>query len=325
MSDPFLLPRPCVISFSGGRTSGMLLKRVVDAFGGSLPDDVVAVFCNTGKECAETLDFVDECSRRWNVNVRWLEYRWERGAGKARGGNANAGRHYCVEVDHRTASREGEPFRMVIEARGFLPNPVMRFCTAELKIRTTNRFVRQILGWQSYHNAIGLRACEPKRVAKLMARRRVVVEPTLFGDEEHVERGASHPPGEMPLCPLADAGVRNEDVLIFWERQAFDLGLPADPRTGRTLDGNCDRCFLKSTRSLLDGIRRTPESADWWIETETLIKGRDRVESERFRHDRAPYEELKRVALGLVPMPLLTEADYEGLACGEHAECNCTD
>lgn len=44
MTDPFLLPPHSVISFSGGRTSGMLLRRVLDAFGGTLPPDRVVIF-----------------------------------------------------------------------------------------------------------------------------------------------------------------------------------------------------------------------------------------------------------------------------------------
>jgi hypothetical protein len=34
---------------------------------------VHVLFANT--ERPETLDFVEECSRRWNVRVRWIEYR----------------------------------------------------------------------------------------------------------------------------------------------------------------------------------------------------------------------------------------------------------
>lgn len=314
MADPFLLPRRSIISFSGGRTSGYMLWRVLQAYGGTLPEDVVVVWNNTGLEHEKTYDFVEECSQCWGIRIHWLEYRWE------------PGRHYFVEVNHATASRRGEPFRMVIEARNFLPNPVMRFCTAELKIRTTNRFVREFLKWEKYFNAIGLRADEPKRVAKMLSKRTTTVEQTLFGEETHVDRGASHPSGETPLCPLAEAGVNNQDVLSFWSASPFDLQLPADERTGRTLAGNCTLCFLKSSKTLMRLIEADPAAADWWVETEELIKGRAQSESgDRFRSDRMPYKDLRRVALGLIDSPMLTEADYQGLACGETAECNCTD
>ena len=48
--DPFLCDGPTVVSFSGGRTSGLMLRRVLDAHGGALPVDVHVVFTNTGKE-----------------------------------------------------------------------------------------------------------------------------------------------------------------------------------------------------------------------------------------------------------------------------------
>lgn len=315
MSDPFFLPPRSVASISGGRTSGYMLWRILQAHGGDWPADRVAVFCNTGLELEETYRFVEDLNTYWNVPIRWLEYRWE------------PGRHSFVEVmNFPQASRNGEPFRMAIKARGFLPNPVTRFCTAELKIRTTNRFVRQGLGWKSYGNAIGLRADEPKRVAKMRRKRTVTVEPTLFGDERRVERGADHPPGELPLLPLADAGVTNEDVLAFWRSQPFDLRLPVDERTGKTLGGNCSLCFLKGTGAIVNLIRQRPELADWWVEAETLIQGREQSETERFRSDRpGGYAELRRIALGLVEGPGWLHLDNGGMACGDVTECNCTD
>lgn len=40
MSDPFLIEGPAAISFSGGRTSALMLRRILDAHGGTLPPDV---------------------------------------------------------------------------------------------------------------------------------------------------------------------------------------------------------------------------------------------------------------------------------------------
>ena len=62
MTDPFFLSEPSMVSFSGGRTSGYMLRRILDAHGGMLPDHAKVVFANTGKERPETLDFVQRCS-----------------------------------------------------------------------------------------------------------------------------------------------------------------------------------------------------------------------------------------------------------------------
>ena len=74
MSDPFRIEGPAVISFSGGRTSAYMLRRILDAHDGALPPDVHAVFANTGREMPATLDFVAEVASRWNVPVTWLEF-----------------------------------------------------------------------------------------------------------------------------------------------------------------------------------------------------------------------------------------------------------
>lgn len=303
--NPFLLPRPATIAFSGGRTSGLMLARVIEAFGGSLPRDVVPVFCNTGKEREETLCFVRDCAEHFRTRIRWVEYRWE------------PGRHYFEEVAFANASRKGEPFEQVIAVRSFLPNPVMRFCTGRLKVQAANQFARQTLGFASYHNAIGLRADEPKRVAKLLKRRKGV-EAGLFGD--------IYPTNEYPVCPLAEAGVTNQDVLDYWKSQAFDLALPVDERTGKTLGGNCDLCFLKGAANIVELIRQNPESADWWIAQEAKLAGKTKtVDSARFRKDRPTYLELKLIATNQVAAPGWVSQDHGGDHCGAIDECACTD
>jgi 3'-phosphoadenosine 5'-phosphosulfate sulfotransferase (PAPS reductase)/FAD synthetase len=65
--NPYKIEGPAVISFSGGRTSAYMLRKVLDAHEGELPPDVFVVFADTGKERPETLDFVRECSKRWGV------------------------------------------------------------------------------------------------------------------------------------------------------------------------------------------------------------------------------------------------------------------
>ncbi len=69
MTHPYQIEPPALISFSGGRTSAYLLRQVLDAYGGRLPDGLVACFANTGKEMAATLDFVRDCGEHWNVPI----------------------------------------------------------------------------------------------------------------------------------------------------------------------------------------------------------------------------------------------------------------
>ena len=46
-----------------------MLRRILDAHDGELPDDVFVDFTNTGKEREETLVFVNECSVRWGIPI----------------------------------------------------------------------------------------------------------------------------------------------------------------------------------------------------------------------------------------------------------------
>lgn len=62
-----------LISFSGGRTSGYMLHRILEA-NGDLPDRVKVLFANTGREMPGTLDFVHNIEKNWGVDITWLEY-----------------------------------------------------------------------------------------------------------------------------------------------------------------------------------------------------------------------------------------------------------
>lgn len=265
MGDPFKIAGPALISFSGGRTSAYMLHEIVRAHGGTLPADVLITFANTGREMPETLDFVRECSERWNVNIHWLEYRWSPG-----------GPSYA-EVGHNSASRNGEPFDQLILARSMLPNPVMRFCTVELKIRTMNRFARHGLGWEEFDKIVGLRADEPHRVAKMRAR-----------------GSRSRETGERDvLMPLADSMKTVREVSAFWEARNWGLRLLSV--NGRTPDGNCDLCFLKSAETICSTMRRRPETRPWWIGHEVAAVHRGTMhkpEMALFRADRPSYAQM---------------------------------
>ena len=203
--NPYRVPKPAVISFSGGRTSAYLLKRIADACGGRLPDGVFVAFSNTGMERTETLDFVDICSREWGVTIHWLEFLWD-------------APHRTHIVDHATASRNGEPYAALIDRKGFLPSQGLRYCTGFLKRDRIESFARHHLRLKRWHSVIGLRADEPRRIWRMRA------------------RNCGSRTGASAVLPLADAGVCQADVIEWWEQQPFDLGIPS-------YAGNCDCCF----------------------------------------------------------------------------------
>lgn len=230
--NPYRLQTPATVSFSGGRTSGYMLWHILDAFDGELPDDIDVCFSNTGREHPKTLDFVQRCASEWGVRITWLEYT-----------AAEKPADRFQVVSHNSASRDGAPFEALIRKRKMLPNPKMRFCTQELKLHTMRRYVGWRHGWKRWTNAVGLRADEPMRVARLTQRCGTGKDPY------------------RPYCPLHAAGVAEHDVLAWWEAQPFDLEIP------RWL-GNCDMCFLKSKDRLIRAMQDEPERAQWWVDIE---------------------------------------------------------
>lgn len=237
MNDPFLINGPAVISFSGGRTSAYMLWRILRAHHGRLPEDVLVLFANTGKEMPQTLHFVRDCGERWGVSITWVEY----------ADHDEVPQRWRV-VSYETASRNGEPFAALILRKKTLPNVVARFCTADLKIRAMHRMLKATRGWPEWTEAIGLRADEMHRVTRIKASREGLRD---------------------VVCPLATAGVTKRDVSAFWLRQNFDLTLPNV--NGRTPHGNCNLCFLKPIATVRAIMRDIPGSADWWVEQERLV------------------------------------------------------
>lgn len=171
-----------VINFSGGRTSAYMTKRLIDEG----LNNYLVTFQNTGKEMPGTLDFINDCDNRWNLNIVWLEYRF--------------GNSFEI-VNYKTASRDGRPFSELIEhKKHFLPNTLTRYCTDQLKIQTLRRYLQSIgvKNWTSYN---GIRYDEPRRWSK-------------------VKNLPNYQNIEMPLVKWK---ITKKDVLNFWSNQDFDL------------------------------------------------------------------------------------------------------
>jgi len=270
--NPYFLDGPAVVSFSGGRTSGLMLYKILEAHDGKLPEDVVVIFANTGREMPETLDFVNDCSTNWNVPIIWVE----RYANAIPDDTKKYGKKYSYEtiiVDYEHCSRNGLPFEALIQAKAYAPNPVARFCTVELKIRAISDYMKTyVCGDEVYTGAIGIRADEERRAHKMHG--------TKEGKQER-------------YLPLWLDGITKHDVFDFWESQNFDLNLPNN--NGTTDWGNCDLCFLKGFSKKLSIIKARPDLADWWIEQEKSLSKKV-GKAAFFRADQPSYSEMKIIA-----------------------------
>lgn len=269
--NPYEIKEPAVISFSGGATSAFMLRQIIDAHGGKLPNYIKVAFANTGLEHEETLKFVEKTSIEWEVEIAWLEY---------------DGYKKWKQTNYATASRNGEPFDTLIKERNYLPNPITRFCTVELKIRTLDRWAESINDFVDGHiECIGLRYDEPHRVHRIKANSR---------------RNEAY-------CPMFNAKHTLEDVERFWANQPFRLEIPR-------LLGNCVGCFLKGASKISLIAKQYPELLEWWAQREEqpLPNAKNRY----FRKDRPSYRGLINMARSQ------NEIDFPD---DETLPCNCTD
>ena len=260
--SPYKMSGTTVVSFSGGRTSAYMLRQVLD--NNDDLGELIVIFANTGKEHPATLDFVKECSERWAVPIVWLEFR-------------DNEQGFAI-VNYETASRDGQPFEDLIRKRSYLPNPVTRFCTIDLKIRVIHKYLRMV-GCSTEETPVdiltGIRADEPRRVTKIRNR-----------------GGTSESKHATMVMPLADAGIGVQDVTDFWAAQDFDLMLTTI--NGRTLDGNCDLCFLKGAKQIYSLIASDRSKGEWWARMERTAVSSSGITGNGalFRFDRPSYQQM---------------------------------
>lgn len=180
------------IAFSGGRTSAVMTKTLVEKYRNT--HEICITFANTGQEHEATLEFVDRCDKYFQLGVVWLE--------------AEVGREKGKGVSHRvvsfeTASRDGNPFRNVISKYG-IPNMGNPMCTGRLKENPMTSYYRS-LGWspRTFDTAIGIRADEAHRMS-----------PRMYEDRF--------------IYPLVEEGWTKEKVIQEVRSWPFDLEIPGE-------------------------------------------------------------------------------------------------
>ena len=148
------VPQPCCIQFQRRSNERVhAFRRILDAFGGTLPADVVVCFANTGKEREEHCR-VEDCGDRWGVkSCGWST------ASLTESAPTNKFR----SRRHPAKAR----FEELIRAEEIPSKPGCEILhNADTKIRTINR-QREGLGWTNTPQRLGFAPDEPRRLAKL--------------------------------------------------------------------------------------------------------------------------------------------------------------
>lgn len=174
-----------ILSFSGGRTSAYMTKRMLEEY--SDVYDMTVIFANTGMEHEKTLEFVHNCDVTFNFNTIWVESKVYQDERKGTG--------YTI-TNFKDAHRGFDLFESVIKKYGIF-NHSYPHCTRELKLAPIYSYLKDNNLKDAKH-AIGIRSDELRRVK----------------DKSDIIYPLVH------LFPTDKI-----DVLDFWEDQPFDLNI----------------------------------------------------------------------------------------------------
>jgi hypothetical protein len=218
-----------LVSFSGGRTSAYMTWWLYNRWEERNDWDMICVFSNTGKEVEGTLEFVEECCKRWDIPIIWVEGRFKDDDGIPYSEMGWSVGHRVI--DFNSASRKGEPFEEMISLLG-IPSTNAPFCSDQLKRKVIESYLKSI-GFDNYYKAIGIRTDEVDRMNPNF-RKKKIIYPLI----------STHP-------------MTKKQIIGWWKLQDFDLKIHSD-------QGNCDNCWKKDIKRLVRNANRVPESYDWW-------------------------------------------------------------
>lgn len=286
------------ISFSGGRTSAVMTKLLLENY----PErEILITFANTGVEHQDTLRFVNDCDKYlFDNKVNWIEAVV----------NQKHGRGVDFKVtNYENASRKGEPYRAAVEKYGLF-NVIVKSCTSRLKVDPMEKFLKTKGYYRgkklNYDTAIGIRADEVDRISEKRKEFRLIY-------------------------PLVNWGITKEMILAECSKWDFDLNIPEH-------FGNCVGCFKKTLRKLATVSVEDPKQFDFWREIEEEFKSHKATKASSdpktgYRRiyrkhntvddifDLAKQPDFKpyRPKMKIQQLGLFDELDYGG-GCGESCE-----
>lgn len=203
-----------------------MTKMLIDNFSDQY--DFIVTFANTGLENEKTLEFVNNCDKYFGFNTVWLE-------AVINDGKGNGTSHKIVTFE--TATRDNSIFEQMIKKYG-IPNKKYPHCTRELKLQPMASYLRSIGEHQNkIKTALGIRVDEMRRVS-----------------EKHESVNIAYP-------LVHDFPTDKQDVLDWWAKQPFDLGL-------EEWDGNCRGCFKKSFKKIFKQLDNDCAAIDFHVRME---------------------------------------------------------
>lgn len=212
-----------LVTVSGGRSSAMMARHIQTSEKYAKYEKLY-VYCNTGMERPETIEFLSNIIKYWDIPLVMIEgvYSDIRGVGV---------KHKVV--DFHNLDMKGRVFSEMISHLNKLkwtgvPNQATPYCSEYLKVRPSHSFAREIFGTTKYYKAIGYRKEDmPKRISWA----------EINEDKKRF----------YPLITDFENPISQYDLNTFFNSEEFKLKI-------HSALGNCRYCWKKDEIKVLPKI-----------------------------------------------------------------------
>lgn len=266
-----------LVTVSGGRSSAMMAYHIHTS--DKYKDyNKVYVFANTGMERPETIEFLRNINDVWGIPLTLIEGVFS--------DIMRVAVNYKI-VDWDSLDMKAKVFEdciMHLNKGNFsgLPNSAAPYCSPYMKTHPCERFANDIFGKNNHLKAIGYRKEDmPKRISW----------PEIREDKKRI----------FPLLTDFKTPIGLAELDSWWMKQPFQLGI-------NSRFGNCELCWKKSDRNLVEVIQKGTRFVEWW----------ERMEE---KYENTPFRGKKSIAdfVAMANQPTTISIDFsdngEGCVC----------
>ena len=196
------------------------------------------VFANTGMERPETIEFLKKIRQVWGIPLTLIEGTYSNVMNVAVGYKIV----HWPNLDMEAKVFEGCIMHMNKGTFDGLPNQEAPYCSERMKTIPCNKFANDIFNGEKFIRAIGFRREDmPKRISW----------PEIKEDKNRI----------FPLLTDFYEPIGLLELNAWWNIQPFQLGINSKL-------GNCELCWKKSDKNLVEVIRSGTRFVEWWKKME---------------------------------------------------------
>ena len=247
-------------SVSAGYSSVMMSIMIKEWFPNH---NIINVMANTSKERPESLHFMNECDKYYNLNLVWIEAEFhESGIGVT----PNV-------VTYKNLKTKGEIFEAGIKKLG-IPSNVNKWCNRDMKVEPLRKYADGVFGRNNYSIAVGMRIDELDRVRKdykennvfypLMDRKIDKAERNRFWKNEPIQITIPAYKGNCDLCfeksnrKLMTIIKEEPNLIEWWDRMIKQYGnikKESSPSYNDLLEANNGMTFYRGYNTIEDLVK----------------------------------------------------------------------